>query len=339
MTPQCGNAWNLGKSVGGSSGGSAAALAARMVPAATGTDTGGSLRSPPSATGVCALKPTFGLISAHGVIPIGWSIDHAGPMARSAGDLGLLLSALAGPDPADNASLVAAPRPALYPTLPRPGARPLSGLRLGVPDGAVSGLPAALATLFGRAQDELRALGATVVPFTEPDKSSVEFTLDDLGASGVEAGIYHRQFASKTASYGAGSRGLVTGLVAAVNAIPATAYVELQRHRMDYIHAWNAVFATERLDAILKPGANVDGADRTGAAALVAPGGVTGDYVWADVAGLPVLALPVGQSAATGLPFGVQLGGAPHSEATVLQIGIDYQAHTTHHEDAPPGLK
>jgi aspartyl-tRNA(Asn)/glutamyl-tRNA(Gln) amidotransferase subunit A len=129
------------------------------------------------------------------------------------------------------------------------------------------------------------------------------------------------------------------GLVAAVNAIPATAYVELQRHRMDYIHAWNAVLATERLDAILKPGANVDGADRTGAAALVATSGVTGDFVWADVAGLPVLAMPVGQSAATGLPFGVQLGGAPHSEAKLLQIGIDYQAHTSHHQDTPPGLR
>jgi Asp-tRNA(Asn)/Glu-tRNA(Gln) amidotransferase A subunit family amidase len=216
MTPQCGNPWNLAKSVGGSSGGSAAALAARMVPAATGTDTGGSLRSPPSATGVSALKPTFGLISAHGVIPIGWSIDHAGPMARSAGDLGLLLSALAGPDPADNASLASPSRPQVYPTLPRPGATPLGSVRIGVPDGAAGGLPAPLATLFARAQAELRALGATIVPFTEPDKSSVEFTLDDLGASGVEAGIYHRQFAAKSASYGAGARGLVTGLVAAV---------------------------------------------------------------------------------------------------------------------------
>jgi aspartyl-tRNA(Asn)/glutamyl-tRNA(Gln) amidotransferase subunit A len=339
MTPQCGNPWSLAKSVGGSSGGSAAALATRMVPAATGTDTGGSLRSPPSATGVCALKPTFGLVSAHGVIPIGWSIDHAGPMARSAGDLGLLLSSLAGPDPADSASLAAAARPPFYPTLPRTGAQPLRGLRIGVPDGAAGGLPAPLATLFGRAQDELRTLGATIVPFTEPDKSSVEFTLDDLGASGVEAGIYHRQFAPKAASYGPSVGALVMALVAAVNAIPATAYVELQRHRTDYIHAWNAVFAAQRLDAILKPGANVDGADRTGAAALVATGGVTGDFVWADVAGLPVLAMPAGQSAATGLPFGVQLGGAPYSEATLLQIGIDYQAHTTHHQDTPPGLR
>jgi aspartyl-tRNA(Asn)/glutamyl-tRNA(Gln) amidotransferase subunit A len=66
---------------------------------------------------------------------------------------------------------------------------------------------------------------------------------------------------------------------------------------------------------------------------------LTGDFVWADLAGLPVVAMPAGQSAATGLPFGVQLGGAPHSEATLLQIAIDYQANTTHHEDTPRGLK
>jgi aspartyl-tRNA(Asn)/glutamyl-tRNA(Gln) amidotransferase subunit A len=338
MTPQCGNPWNLSKSVGGSSGGSAAALAARMVPAATGTDTGGSLRSPPNATGVCGLKPTFGLVSAHGVVPIGWSIDHAGPMARNAGDLGLLLSAIAGPDPADNASLAEAPRPKLYPTLPRSGSRPLAGVRIGVPAGAADGLPGATAALFTRAQGELASLGATIVSFTEPDQSSVDFTLDSLGALGAEAAIYHRQFASKATSYGPSVGPLVMALVAGMNAVPATEYIELQRSRTQYIHAWNATFAAEKLDAVLKPGADVDGADRTGPAGQQPAGGVTGDFSWADVSGLPVLAMTVGQSSATGMPFGVQLGGPPHSEATLLQIGIDYQAHTTHHQDVPPHL-
>jgi len=132
LTPQCGNPWNTSKSVGESSGGSAAALAARMVPAATGTDTGGSLRSPPSANGVCGLKPTFGLVPAHGVVPIGWSIDHAGPMARSAGDLGLLLSAIAGPDPADTqASWARRPRPSTR-RCRRRARRRCKGKRLGV---------------------------------------------------------------------------------------------------------------------------------------------------------------------------------------------------------------
>jgi aspartyl-tRNA(Asn)/glutamyl-tRNA(Gln) amidotransferase subunit A len=339
MTPQCGNPWNLTKSVGGSSGGSGAALAARMVPAATGTDTGGSLRSPPAANGVCGLKPTFGLVSAHGVVPIGWSIDHAGPMARSAGDLGLLLSALAGPDPADAATLTGPVSPASYPTLPSTGTRPLVGLRLGVPQGAASSLSAAVASLFARVQDELRSLGATLVPFTEPDQSSTNFTLDSLGAVGIEAGVYHSQFyPAQAALYGPAVAPLVDAVVTASHTLPAGAYVQSQQQRLQYIHAWNAAFAIHALDAVLKPGAGVDGADRTGVAALEPTGGVSGDFSWADVAGLPVVAATIGRSAATGLPFGIQIGGAPHTEAKLLQIAIDYQAHYGYHEATPPGL-
>src|SRR5258708_25512319 len=132
MTAECGDPWNLANGGGGSRGGSGGALAARMVPAATGTDTGGSMRWPPSANGVCGLKPTFGRVSAHGVIPIGWSIDHAGGMARSAGDPGLLLTAVAGPDPADSATLARPSPPAPYPTLPRPRPQPLRRIRLRV---------------------------------------------------------------------------------------------------------------------------------------------------------------------------------------------------------------
>jgi aspartyl-tRNA(Asn)/glutamyl-tRNA(Gln) amidotransferase subunit A len=339
MTAQTGNPWDLSKSVGGSSGGSGAALAARMVPAATGTDTGGSLRSPPSANGVCGLKPTFGRVSAHGVIPIGWSIDHAGVMARSAGDLGLLLTAVAGPDPADAATLAGPPPLARYPTLPRAGAKPLRGIRLGVATDATNGLPAAGAALFARAQDELRSLGAAIVSFPEPDQTSTGFTVDSLGAIAVEAGMYHQQFApTRTAYYGHAVGPLVTALIAAANTIPAAQYVASQQQRLDYIHQWNAAFASKHLDAILKPGANVDGADRTGTAADNPEGGVTGDFSWADVAGLPVVALTIGRSSATGMPFGIQIGGAPHTEAKLLQIGIDYQAHFDYNEAAPPNL-
>jgi aspartyl-tRNA(Asn)/glutamyl-tRNA(Gln) amidotransferase subunit A len=338
-TAQCGNPWNLADSVGGSSGGSGAALAARMVPAATGTDTGGSLRSPPSANGVCGLKPTFGRVSAHGVIPIGWSIDHAGPMARSAGDMGLLLSAMAGPDPADAATLAGPLPPALYPTLPSAGSQPLHGLRLGVPGGAAAGLPDAVATLFGRAQEELRSLGATIVAFTEPDNTSAGFTVASLGAIAVEGGIYHQQFApAKSAAYGPSVMPFVEGLIAAANTMPAATYVNSQRQRLQYIHAWNAVFADNGLDAVLKPGASVDGASRGGTAAVTPAGGVNGDYSWADFAGLPVVAITIGRSAATGMPFGIQIGGAPHTEAKLLRIAIDYQARYDYHQASPPGL-
>ena len=97
-TDQVGSPWALERSAGGSSGGSAAALAARMTPAATGTDTAGSLRIPSACSGTSAIKPTRGLVSLAGVVPLAWSLDHAGPMARSLADCAMLLEAMAGPD-------------------------------------------------------------------------------------------------------------------------------------------------------------------------------------------------------------------------------------------------
>ena len=97
-TDQVGNPWALDRSAGGSSGGSAAALAARMVPAATGTDTAGSLRIPSAICGTSTIKPTRGLVSMAGIVPLAPSLDHAGPMARSLADCALLLAAMAGPD-------------------------------------------------------------------------------------------------------------------------------------------------------------------------------------------------------------------------------------------------
>ena len=97
-TDQVGNPWDLERSAGGSSGGSAAALAAFMVPAATGTDTAGSLRIPSACCGTSAIKPTRGRVSMAGVVPLAWSLDHAGPMARTLADCRLLLAAMTGPD-------------------------------------------------------------------------------------------------------------------------------------------------------------------------------------------------------------------------------------------------
>jgi aspartyl-tRNA(Asn)/glutamyl-tRNA(Gln) amidotransferase subunit A len=208
-----------------------------------------------------------------------------------------------------------------------------------VPDGVAAGLPDAAAQLFARAQDELRSLGATIVSFTEPYKTSVlGFTVDSLGASAVDAGVYHQQFApAKSAAYGPSSAPLIDAVIAAANAMPAGTYVSLQRQRLAYIEQWNTAFIAHSLDAVLKPGAAVDGAGRLAADALVG-GGVTGDFSWADMAGLPVVAITIGRSAATGMPFGIQLGGAPHTEAKLLQMAIDYQAHHDYHEAAPAGL-
>ncbi len=124
------NPWDLTRNPGGSSGGSAAALASRMVPVATGSDTGGSLRIPSAACGTSALRPTHGRISAYGVLPLGPSLDTTGPMARRLLDVALLLPLLAGHDPRDPCSLDA-------PVPPYAQAAPsrLDGVRVGLPTG------------------------------------------------------------------------------------------------------------------------------------------------------------------------------------------------------------
>src|SRR6185312_13089919 len=104
-TPQTHNAWDTGRVAGGSSGGSAVAVAAGMATFALGTDTGGSIRVPASLNGVVGLKPTYGLVPRHGVTSLSWSLDHVGPVARTVDDTALVLTALAGYDPRDPASV------------------------------------------------------------------------------------------------------------------------------------------------------------------------------------------------------------------------------------------
>jgi aspartyl-tRNA(Asn)/glutamyl-tRNA(Gln) amidotransferase subunit A len=158
-TDQVGSPWARERSAGGSSGGSAAAVAARMVPAATGTDTAGSLRIPSACCGTSTLKPTRGLVSMAGVVPLAFSLDHAGPMARTLEDCRLLLAAMAGPDRGRAES-------ALHAAPARRGstARPFAGVRLAVsPRAAGVDLDADVAGGFDRALDACRRLGATLV--------------------------------------------------------------------------------------------------------------------------------------------------------------------------------
>ena len=153
-TDQVGNPWDLERSPGGSSGGSGAALAACMVPAATGTDTAGSLRIPSACCGTSAIKPTSGRVSLAGVVPLSWSLDHAGPMARTLADCGLLLQAMAGPDRRLAETALHAALPDALPE--RAAARPLEGVRLAVsPRAASVELDADVAAGFELALDDV----------------------------------------------------------------------------------------------------------------------------------------------------------------------------------------
>jgi aspartyl-tRNA(Asn)/glutamyl-tRNA(Gln) amidotransferase subunit A len=167
------NPWDLARVPGGSSGGTAAAVAARLLPAATGTDTGGSIRQPASFCGVTGIKPTYGVCSRYGMVAFASSLDQAGPMARSAEDCAILLSAMSGFDPRDATSAERPPQDYTSPMRAmREGAtpgRPLQGLRIGLPK---EFFPAALAAdvegTVRAALAELEKLGATLVDVSLP---------------------------------------------------------------------------------------------------------------------------------------------------------------------------
>src|SRR5205809_5060968 len=138
-TPPTGNPWDLARIPGGSSGGSAAALAASMCHGALGSDTGGSIRIPSACCGITGLKPTYGRVSTYGVIPLSWSLDHVGPMGRSAEDCAILFDAIARYDPRDPNSVSGPPSRSSALLINGPEGRgPLSlqGLRIGLPDNA-----------------------------------------------------------------------------------------------------------------------------------------------------------------------------------------------------------
>jgi aspartyl-tRNA(Asn)/glutamyl-tRNA(Gln) amidotransferase subunit A len=340
-TPQCGNPWNPNDSPGGSSGGSGALLGARLIPAATGTDTGGSLRLPATACGITSIKPSFGRVSAYGVIPLLWSRDHCGAMGRSAADASLLLSYMAGHDYNDPATLSAPPiPPSAFPTVPTSGSKPFTGKRFGVITADVSGIPAATQAVFARFLTEVQSLGATLVDVALPSYPSA-------GSAGTgeeeyaEAGSYHRQFVpGSIGKYRAEYQAFVAAYVAAQQAVGIGAYLAFEQDRVRFMHQYNALFADHQLTAILVPGSSADGATRNElAGTTVLSGSVPGDVRWANHAGTPALTTPAGRSAATGMPFGVQIGVLPWQELELLQLAIDYQAAYPHWKEAPPPLE
>jgi aspartyl-tRNA(Asn)/glutamyl-tRNA(Gln) amidotransferase subunit A len=337
-TPQTGNPWDVTKTPGGSSGGSGAALAARMVPAATGSDTGGSLRLPSAVCNTSTIKPTYGLVPTDGIIPLAWSRDHAGPMARSVADCALMLSAMAGPAVGDPSSL-AHPDPAPYPIAARAGAKPLRGTRIGVLNPpADSGLPATIQAIVDRTQAQLASLGATLVGVdaaTDPTGNDERAAL----AIVAEAVEYHKQwFPAHIASYG----GLVGQGLAAYTAIAqattAQDYLRSLRLRVQYVHAWAQVFAEHRLDAILETGLSAECQSRAAAAGgltIATTPGESGPVTQWDIVGFPVVGVPAGRSSQTGMPIGVQLIGLPDRDGPLLQVAIDYQERFPYHLEAP----
>ena len=319
-TDQVGNPWSLAHSPGGSSGGSAAALAARMVPAATGTDTAGSLRIPSACCGTSAIKPTQGLVSTAGIVPLSWSLDHAGPMARTLVDCRLVLAVMAGADRGRSESALNAP---VLPPPTRWQARPLEGVRLAVsPRLAGADLDADVADGFDGALDACRRLGATLVEPPAPEASQ-DVGEDFLDVLTTELLVYHRRFDEARQRYRPslrewmeeGERRSVTG----------EAYVAAQFRRRGQTAAWADWLAEHRVVAVLEPTIPTvaplrgDGYDHWGTDYAL----ISLTHLW-DWTGFPVAALPAGIGQA-GLPVGVSLIGAAGTDWVLLSLAIALQ--------------
>lgn len=327
------NPWDRERSPGGSSGGSAVAVATGMALGATGTDTGGSIRVPASWCGITGLKPTYGRVSRFGVLPLGYSLDHVGPMALTVRDTALLFEAMAGYDPRDPSS-VDRPVPRCLPPEEEPS---LKGIRIGLPrnfffERIERDVDAAVYFMAYTAED----LGAELERLRVPDGDQLN-ALAHLTLL-VEAAAVHEPYLRKRrSSYGEDVRTLLDmGRV-----IPAVDYVQAQRLRRRILGVYLDIL--RRVDALLVPATPMT-APRIGQK-TVEIGGLSEDTRIAatrllrgiNLLGLPVLALPAGQSSA-GLPIGCQLIGRPWEEPLLLRIGAALEARTGFVR-RPPGFE
>ncbi|MDZ7589910.1 MAG: Asp-tRNA(Asn)/Glu-tRNA(Gln) amidotransferase subunit GatA [Rubrivivax sp.] len=359
------NPWDAQRVPGGSSGGSAAAVAARLVPAATGTDTGGSIRQPASFCGITGIKPTYGVCSRFGMIAFASSLDQAGPMARSAEDCALLLSAMSGFDERDATSAERPPQDyhaqMLQPRAGAPAARPLQGLRIGLPR---EFFPAALAAdvnaAVRAALAELEKLGATLVDVSLPRTElsiPVYYIIAPAEASsnlgrfdGVKFGHRAAQYGDlmdmykKTRSEGFGpevKRRIMIGTYVLSHGYYDAYYLQAQKLRRMIADDFQACFAkgSQGCDVIAGPVAP------TVAWKIGEQGSDPLQAYLADIftlpaslAGLPGMSVPAGfgvSGASKGMPVGLQLIGNYFDEATLLQTAHALQQATDFHTRRP----
>ena len=341
------NPWDRRRVPGGSSGGSAAAVAARMAPAATGTDTGGSTRQPAAFSGVCGLRPTYGLVSRYGLVAFASSLDQAGPIARSAADLALLMNVMAGFDARDSTSLN---RPKEdYSKLDTD----LKNLRIGLPKeyfgegidpGVRKAVEAAVAWFASQGARTvelalpLTRLAVPVYYVIAPAEASSNLSRFD----GVRYGHRAKEYADlldmycRTRAEGFGAevkRRILVGTYVLSHGYYDAYYLQAQKVRR--LIARELVLAFEKCDLILGPTAPST-AFEIGAKADDPVQMYLGDIftIPAPLAGLPALSVPCGFDAA-GLPVGLQLMGKHFSEGLLLGAAHRYQHATDWHQRVP----
>ncbi len=325
--PPAVNPWGGRHLPGGSSSGSGVALASGLVPAALGTDTGGSVRNPASMCAIVGLKPTYGLVSRRGVIPLSFSLDHVGPMTRNVRDNALLLQILAGHDPLDPGS-VKVDLPDYTATLNRG----IKGLRVGLVrhfyDGDVTADPEQIAAL-DKAAKTLRQLGADVREVRLASASEYETCCRIILAS--EAYAIHRTWLrDQPQNYGElGRQRLLAGA-----AFTAADYIDALRMRTRLTAQTLDVFKT--IDVALTS-SSLDPPcvlDDTETVSRIYPRQSRQPF---NVTGQPALAMCAGFTK-TGLPLSLQLIGRPFEEATVYQVAHAYEVAAGWTKQHPPGI-
>jgi len=342
------NPWDRRLVPGGSSGGSAAAVAARMAPAATGTDTGGSIRQPAALTGVCGLKPTYGLVSRYGMIAFASSLDQGGPLARSAADLALLMNVMAGHDRRDSTS-IERPRE----DYARELNLPLKGLRIGLPAEYLgAGVEPGVLKCVREAIAWFESQGARTLPVELPNTGlavPVYYVIAPAEASsnlsrfdGVRYGHRAKDYADLTDMYcrtraeGFGAevkRRILIGTYVLSHGYYDAYYLKAQKVRR--LIAKDFAEAFQRCDVIMGP---------TSPTTAFPLGAKTEDPVQmylndiftipAPLAGLPGLSIPCGFDA-KGLPVGLQIMGNYFAEAKMLGMAHQYQRATDWHRRVP----
>jgi len=346
------NPWDRSAVPGGSSGGSAAVVAGRLAPAALGTDTGGSVRQPAAMCGVCGLKPTYGVVSRYGMVAFASSLDQCGPMAKSAADLALLLSAIAGFDARDSTSLE------------RPGEdygrdleRPIDGLRIGLPrEFFGAGLAPDVARAVQAAVAEYEKLGCKLVDVSLPQtrlsvpayyvlapaEASSNLARFDGARYGYRAPRYDdlRDMYEKTRAQGFGAevkRRILIGTYVLSHGYYDAYYLQAQKVRRLIAMDFADVF--ERCDVIMGPTAPTT-AFKLGAKTADPVQMYLNDIytVPAPLAGIPALSIPCGFGD-DHLPVGLQLMGNYFQEARMLGLAHRYQLVTDWHLRMPAGCE
>jgi len=344
------NPWNLDYVPGGSSGGSAAAVASRMAPIATGTDTGGSIRQPASLCGLTGLKPTYGLVSRFGMIAFASSLDQAGPMALTAEDCAYMLNVMAGYDERDS-TCINRPKEDYLADLDRS----IQGLKIGVPKEFFDeGLDANVQKLVEEALNEYKKLGAELVEISLPNTSlaiPVYYVIAPAEASsnlsrydGVRYGYRAKEYKDlmemyfKTREQGFGDevkRRILIGTYVLSAGYYDAYYLKAQKIRKLISNDFKEAFT--KCDVIMGPAAPSvafkSGDKKEDPLAMYLQDIYT---ISTNLAGLPGMSLPVGQT--QGLPVGLQIIGNYFKEAQMLNVAHAYQQKTQWHKMMPEGV-